>query len=237
MHQRAARRGRVAAIMPVHQLGMPCDILALRRLARAYKLPLVEDAACATGSELKAGGKWGKVGRPHGDIACFSFHPRKVLTTGDGGMLTTNRAAIDRQVRLLREHGMSIPAAVRHKAKRSVVERYVTTGFNSGCPVAVAVGTSVSERCSVARLSGETGSRDSAVAVAVATATGLDRTLSPEIHASPATATSSRPLVIRLRSAVLLIRHSGKPALPEVLVLKRHQVSGCELLNQLEKVL
>ena len=52
--------------------------------------PVVEDAACASGSEILIDGKWDHIGKPHGDIACFSFHPRKVITTGDGGMLTTS---------------------------------------------------------------------------------------------------------------------------------------------------
>jgi dTDP-4-amino-4,6-dideoxygalactose transaminase len=66
---------------------------------------VVEDAACAVGSEVLTNGTWERVGRPHGDVACFSFHPRKVLTTGDGGMLTTNDAALAGELRLLRNHG------------------------------------------------------------------------------------------------------------------------------------
>ena len=58
-------------------------------IAARHGLPVIEDAACAIGSEILWDGRWEKIGRPHGDIACFSFHPRKVITTGDGGMLTT----------------------------------------------------------------------------------------------------------------------------------------------------
>ena len=67
--------GRIAAIMPVHQMGMPCDLSSILRLARKYDLPVVEDAACAVGSRIRFNGKWERIGRPHGDIACFSFHP------------------------------------------------------------------------------------------------------------------------------------------------------------------
>ncbi len=80
---------------------------------------MIEDAACATGSEILWNGHWEKIGKPHGDIACFSFHPRKVITTGDGGMLTTANPEWDRQFRLWRQHGMSVPDTVRHRPARS----------------------------------------------------------------------------------------------------------------------
>jgi dTDP-4-amino-4,6-dideoxygalactose transaminase len=122
--------GRVAAIVPVHQMGMPCDLNAILSLAAELHSPVVEDAACAVGSELYRDGKWQKIGRPHGDIACFSFHPRKIVATGDGGMLTTANPEYDRRFRLLRQHGMSVPDTVRHSADRVIFEEYVTTGFN-----------------------------------------------------------------------------------------------------------
>lgn len=122
--------GRVAAIVPVHQMGMPCDMAAITSLAAEFNIPVVEDAACAIGSEINCTGNWEKIGRPHGDIACFSFHPRKIVATGDGGMITTGNPAYDRRFRLLRQHGMSIPDTVRHAAERVVFEEYVTTGFN-----------------------------------------------------------------------------------------------------------
>jgi perosamine synthetase len=121
---------RTQAILPVHQMGLPCDIEAIRAVAGRHGLPVVEDAACAIGSEIRSDGQWQRVGRPHGDVACFSFHPRKVITTGDGGMLTTDDAAFDRQFRLLRQHGMSIPDTVRHAAKTVVFEDYPVLGFN-----------------------------------------------------------------------------------------------------------
>lgn len=121
---------RTRAILAVHQLGMPCDLRRLVPLARQHGLPLVEDAACAIGSEIRSGDRWERIGRPHGDIACFSFHPRKAITTGDGGMLTTANADWDRRFRLWRQHGMSVPDTVRHSARTPVVETYPVLGYN-----------------------------------------------------------------------------------------------------------
>jgi perosamine synthetase len=124
--------GRLAAVLAVHQLGMPCDLSRLGRICADHRVPLVEDAACASGSEysLDAGRSWRRVGQPVGEVACFSFHPRKVITTGDGGMLTTNRADLDRQFRLLRQHGMSVSDAARHGTRQVIFEDYEVTGFN-----------------------------------------------------------------------------------------------------------
>lgn len=121
---------RTKAILAVHQIGMPCDLARLVPLARRLGVPLIEDAACAIGSEILWDGRWERIGRPHGDAACFSFHPRKVLTTGDGGMITTARADWDRQFRLLRQHGMSVPDTVRHGSQTVTFESYPVVGFN-----------------------------------------------------------------------------------------------------------
>lgn len=119
------------AILCVHQLGMPCDLAAVLATAARHGLRVVEDAACAAGSETREpDGTWVRVGRPHGDIACFSFHPRKVLSTGDGGMLTTRDAALDARFRLLRQHGMDVPDTVRHQSAEVVFETYPELGFN-----------------------------------------------------------------------------------------------------------
>jgi dTDP-4-amino-4,6-dideoxygalactose transaminase len=91
---------------------------------------VIEDAACAIGSEILWDGRWERLGRPHGDIACFSFHPRKLLSTGDGGMLTTRSAELDAAFRLLRQHGMSVPDTVRHASSQVVFEEYPIAGFN-----------------------------------------------------------------------------------------------------------
>jgi dTDP-4-amino-4,6-dideoxygalactose transaminase len=121
---------RTKAIMPVHQMGMPCEMDAIMEIANRHGLQVVEDAACAIGSELRTNGRREKIGRPHGAVACFSFHPRKLLTTGDGGMLTTADAALDRQFRLLRQHAMDVPDTVRHASRTVVFEQYPMLGFN-----------------------------------------------------------------------------------------------------------
>ena len=121
---------RTAAIMVVHQIGMPCDLSRILPIARAHSVPVVEDAACALGSEILRDGAWQMIGMPHGDVACFSLHPRKVVTVGDGGVLTTRDPELDRRFRLLRQHGMSVPDAVRHGSPRVIFESYPVTGFN-----------------------------------------------------------------------------------------------------------
>ncbi len=122
--------GRTRAILCVHQMGMPCDLKAVVELGHRHKIPVVEDAACAVGSEIRWDGHWEKIGRPHSDVACFSFHPRKLLTTGDGGMLTTASAEIDGKFRLWRQHGMSTPDTVRHSSAVVTFESYPELGFN-----------------------------------------------------------------------------------------------------------
>lgn len=118
------------AVLVVHQLGLPCDLTQILPVARAHGLPVVEDAACAIGSEIYWQGQWQPIGLPHADIACFSFHPRKLITTGDGGMLTTANEHYDRQFRLLRQHGMSVPDTVRHAAAQVIFESYPVIGYN-----------------------------------------------------------------------------------------------------------
>ncbi|HVN19604.1 MAG TPA: DegT/DnrJ/EryC1/StrS family aminotransferase [Dongiaceae bacterium] len=121
---------RTRAIVCVHQMGMPCDLTKVLDIAHRYGLAVVEDAACAVGSEILWERRWEKIGKPHADVACFSFHPRKMLTTGDGGMLTTSDAAMDRRFRLLRQHGMSVSDTVRHGSPTVVFESYPELGFN-----------------------------------------------------------------------------------------------------------
>jgi dTDP-4-amino-4,6-dideoxygalactose transaminase len=126
----AAITPRTRALLVVHQLGMPCDLASLVASARRHRLPLIEDAACAIGSEIRWQGQWQRIGRPHGDMACFSFHPRKLLSTGDGGMVVTASAETDARLRLLRQHGMSVPDTVRHASPQVVFEGYPVVGFN-----------------------------------------------------------------------------------------------------------
>ena len=126
----AAISKRTRAVLCVHQVGMPCDLRAISDIARRHDLKLVEDAACAIGSEILHQGSWEKIGHPHSDVACFSFHPRKLVTTGDGGMLTTHDAALDAKFRLWRQHGMSVPDTVRHGASQVIFESYDELGYN-----------------------------------------------------------------------------------------------------------
>lgn len=121
---------RTQAIIVVHQMGLPCDLAAILAVAEKHHLPVIEDAACAIGSEFCLNDQWEHIGRPHGTVACFSFHPRKVVTTGDGGMLTTRDAALDRRFRLLRQHGMSVSDTARHQAKTVLFEEYPIVGYN-----------------------------------------------------------------------------------------------------------
>jgi perosamine synthetase len=121
---------RTRAVLAVHQIGMPCDLAALRAVCDRDGIPLVEDAAPAIGSEILIDGQWEAIGRPRGLVACFSFHPRKVITTGDGGMLATNDAELDRKFRLLRQHGMSVPDTVRHGSPEVIFEDYPVLGHN-----------------------------------------------------------------------------------------------------------
>jgi dTDP-4-amino-4,6-dideoxygalactose transaminase len=109
---------------------MPCDLARVMEIAGINGLPVIEDAACAIGSEILHGENWEKIGKPRGDIACFSFHPRKVVTTGDGGMLTTADPEYDRKFRLWRQHAMSISDTVRHGSREVTFESYPEIGYN-----------------------------------------------------------------------------------------------------------
>lgn len=138
---------RTRAILCVHQMGLPCDMEAILEIAGRRGLAVVEDAACAAGSAVLRNGEWQPVGRPHGDIACFSFHPRKVITTGEGGMLTTVKAEHDRAFRRWRQHAMSVPDTVRHGSPEVVFEAYEEVGFNYRMTdLSAAVGTVQLER-------------------------------------------------------------------------------------------
>ncbi|MEW2358227.1 DegT/DnrJ/EryC1/StrS family aminotransferase [Spirillospora sp. NPDC029432] len=120
-----ALTGRTRAVIAVDQAGVPVDLDGIRAVCDPRGITVVEDAACAAGSVYK--------GRPAGagaDLAAWSFHPRKLLTTGEGGMLTTPDAARARRARRLREHGMSVSAAERHASAEVVIEEYAETGFN-----------------------------------------------------------------------------------------------------------
>ena len=113
------------AVMVVHQGGIPADMAAIHELCDPKGIAVVEDAACAIGATID-----GHLVGNDSDLVVFSFHPRKVLTTGEGGMITTSRQEWADRLRRLREHGMSVSAAARHGAKSPVIEQYLELGFN-----------------------------------------------------------------------------------------------------------
>jgi perosamine synthetase len=116
---------KTKAILLVHQIGMPADIDAFQRLADKQNVKLIEDAACAAGSSYKGN----KIGS-HSELVCFSLHPRKVISTGDGGFITTNREDYYQRMKLLRQHGMSVNDRVRHESAKVIFEDHVEVGYN-----------------------------------------------------------------------------------------------------------
>ena len=117
--------GQTRAVILVDQAGVPADLDAMRALCDPLQVAVIEDAACAAGSVYRA--------RPTGAgaaLGAFSFHPRKLLTTGEGGMLTTSDGSIAARLRRLREHGMDVSAADRHRSQQPVIEHYTEVGFN-----------------------------------------------------------------------------------------------------------
>jgi perosamine synthetase len=117
---------RTKAILVVHQIGLPAAMNEILVVAAKHGLAVIEDAACAIGSEYD--GKL--IGKPLGTMACFSFHPRKILTTGEGGMITTSDAKFAERLRRLRQHSMSLSDVVRHNSKQVSSETYDEIGFN-----------------------------------------------------------------------------------------------------------
>jgi dTDP-4-amino-4,6-dideoxygalactose transaminase len=103
---RTLERNNVKAVLPVHTFGGMADMRRLAAIAARHGVPLLEDAACALGAEFEGrrAGAWGIAG-------CFSFHPRKSITTGEGGVVATNDAALARRIRTLRNHGLDPAAA------------------------------------------------------------------------------------------------------------------------------
>lgn len=116
---------RTKAVMPVHQMGLPADLDPIMDLCRRRGLLLVEDAACAIGSAYK-----GRRIGGHGNLACFSFHPRKIITTGEGGMVTTDDPELADRLRRFRHHGMSVSDMERHASARVIIETYAEIGYN-----------------------------------------------------------------------------------------------------------
>jgi perosamine synthetase len=121
----AAITRRTKAILVVHQIGLPADLDRFHAIGANHGLKIIEDAACAIGSKYH-----GRQIGSDAETACFSFHPRKVITTGEGGMITTNRADFSERLRLLRQHGMTVSDAARHSSQTVVIESYACLGYN-----------------------------------------------------------------------------------------------------------
>lgn len=117
---------RTKALMPVHQVGLPADMDSFLDLANRHGLVLVEDAACAIGA-LHRGRPIGSLG----PLACFSFHPRKVITCGEGGMIAVHDPDVAERLRRLRQHAMDQSALARHAARDVVIEHYPERGWNA----------------------------------------------------------------------------------------------------------
>ncbi len=121
----AALTPATKAVIVVDQGGVPVDLDPIRALCDPLGIVVIQDSACGSGSTYK--------GRPVGagaEIAAWSFHPRKIITTGEGGMITTSRADWADRARHLREHAMSVSAADRHASVLAPPEQYLEIGFN-----------------------------------------------------------------------------------------------------------
>jgi dTDP-4-amino-4,6-dideoxygalactose transaminase len=116
---------RTRAILLIHQIGLPGDRDAFAAIAARHGLVLLEDGACALGATYK-GKRVGGLGTP----TSFSFHPRKMITTGEGGMITTDDGALAQKARALRATGASISDLERHQAKGVLVQQYEDYGYN-----------------------------------------------------------------------------------------------------------
>jgi perosamine synthetase len=116
---------RTKAIIAVDQLGLPCEIDAINEIAERHRLRVIQDAACSFASRDK--------GRPIGSLApisIFSLHARKVITTGEGGMIVTTDAEFAARLRMLRHQGMSLSDYARHNSSPTTFETYPEVGYN-----------------------------------------------------------------------------------------------------------
>lgn len=116
---------KTKAIIAVDQIGLPCDIEAILKIAKKNNTHVVEDGACAIGSKIN-----GRMVGSLGHLTVFSFHPRKSITTGDGGAIVTNNKSLDKNLKMLRQHGMSVSDVKRHKSNKVIKESYPIVGFN-----------------------------------------------------------------------------------------------------------
>jgi perosamine synthetase len=120
----AAITPKTKAIVVVHLFGLAAKMQEIMEIARKYNLAVVEDAACATGTNYD-----GKPVGGIGDIGCFSFHPRKVITTGEGGMVTTNNPELAERIKILRNHGATANSNV-DASKPYYMGNFDHLGFN-----------------------------------------------------------------------------------------------------------
>jgi perosamine synthetase len=117
---------KTVGMIPVHLFGLCADMAPILAFAKKHRLWVVEDAACGFGARQR-----GEHAGTFGDAGCFSFHPRKSITTGEGGMVTTAREEVDRLVRSLRDHGASRTDLARHtQAKGFLLAEYPHVGYN-----------------------------------------------------------------------------------------------------------
>ncbi len=117
---------KTKAIIPVHQVGLPCDMDVILRIAKKYNLLVIEDAACALGAQYKSK----RVGSLNSNATCFSFHPRKAITTGEGGTIVTNDKNLAKKAQMLRNHGASVSAFDRYKTSQMHLDSYPILGYN-----------------------------------------------------------------------------------------------------------
>ena len=116
----------IKAIMPVHLFGLCADMIEIMRIADKYQLKVIEDSACGFDAWIDD-----KHSGTFGDCGCFSFHPRKAITTGEGGMLITNNQEIESMVHCLRDHGANKSDLERHKAQGiSLLPEFNRLGYN-----------------------------------------------------------------------------------------------------------
>ena len=112
-------------IVPVHEFGLCCDIHEINKIAKEYALTVVEDAACALGAKIN-----GIHQGAFGNTSCISFHPRKSITTGEGGMVMTDDSIMAKRMRELRTHGSTVSADARDKGKGFLLPEFNEAGYN-----------------------------------------------------------------------------------------------------------
>jgi len=123
--RKTGQRAKVKGIIPVHLFGLCADMSSIMELAKRYNILVIEDAACALGSYYKS-----KHAGTFGNAGCFSFHPRKLITTGEGGMLVTNSTEISAGVSSLRDHGAAVSDLERHEKDGFLLPAFDRVGYN-----------------------------------------------------------------------------------------------------------